>query len=159
MVFSRLVMAGLIGLLAVPSSACTGSFDLSFDEGDEFILTPPDQDTGGVHVYLDGAKDLDLEEVIALSCRHGNYAIPVVKAHVETGVSSATRREYFVYEKKNADYTPLKSILSVDAVDRETGEVISKPLIAVENDIRLEQLCDSIPGDSGADQPVWPVEQ
>lgn len=157
--FVRLAIAGLTGLLALPSSAFSASFDLTPGQGDEFILSPANQKAGGVSVYPDGARDLELEEVIDLSCEHGTYAIPVVKAYVETGVSWATRREYFVYERRGADYVPGKSILSVHAVDRQTGEAISEPWIEVEREARAKQLCDSIPEETAADQPVWPADQ
>lgn len=157
--FSKITVAGLISFLAISSVACAASFNFTLEEGDEFILAPTNQDSGGVYVYLDGANDLELEEVVELSCEHGNYAIPVIKAHIETGVSSGIRREYFVYEKSDADYVPVKAMLSVYSVDRETGEVISEPPIATEDDIRVKQLCDYIPRDNAIDQSVWPVEQ
>ena len=156
--FSRLVLAGLMFMSALPSSACTALFELTTDDGHEYVLSPATQSVGGVYVDANGANDLDLDQVIELSCPNGAYVVPVVTAYIETGVSSATRSEYFVYETEKATLTPVKSMLSMRTVDRETGEVITEPSISIENGIRHQQLCDAIAGDNAFDQPIWPVK-
>ncbi len=155
--FSRILIA-MIGVLVLsPSIACSSIFDLTWHQDDEFILSPTASSEGAVYVYLEGAKDMNLEEVIDLTCGHGTYTVPVIKAQVDTGVSSATRFEYFIYDVEDSKYLPLKSMLSVYAVDRETDDTISDHVIPAGSDTRQTKICEYVPQDNEFDRPVLRV--
>lgn len=100
---------------------------------------------------------MTLEEVVKLNCTHGDYALPVLKTEVETGVSSATILEYFIYRIEGAAYSPIKSMLSVRSTDRQTGELISAHSLLLADEGRDDELCNHIAQENGFDRAIVPA--
>lgn len=155
--FSRALTAGVLGLAILPTLACSVDFSLTWSQDDEYVLAPADGKGRSVYAYLEGGKEMTLEEVVKLNCTHGDYALPVLKTEVETGVSSATILEYFIYRIEGAAYSPIKSMLSVRSTDRQTGELISAHSLLLADEGRDDELCNHIAQENGFDRAIVPA--
>lgn len=141
-----------LSLFCIDTCATELQLDATTDDG--YVLSRTDGTLPPVYLIANGTRSLHISAIYPVECQGKLYYIPRISGEINNGATAGGYHNYVVFRRDQARYTPVKSVMSVHAVDTATNTVISRYLIPADIPPSTAALCDSIVSDRTPGEPL-----